>query len=77
MIELGVEDLGDLILGLAIDFDWRGRWLDAVRYDVGCSGFELRDMEHRVYRAHRVGEANRERERTDLRDDGVRAKILF
>ena len=29
-IELGVEDLGDLILGLAIDFDWRRRWLDVV-----------------------------------------------
>ena len=59
-IKLGVEDLGDLVLGLAINFDWRRRWLDMVRYDVGCSGFELRDMEHRVYCAHRVGEANRE-----------------
>ena len=76
-IELGIEDLGDLVLGLAIDFDWRRWWLDAVRYDIGCSGFELRNMEHRVYRGHRVREANREGERTDLCDDGVRAEILF
>ena len=60
VIELGVKDLGDLVLGLTIDFNWWRRWLDAVRYDVGCSGFKLRDMEHRVYHTHRVGEANRE-----------------
>ena len=59
-IELGVEDFGNLILGLAIDFNWWRWWLDAVRYDVGCSRFELLDMEYRVHRVHRVGEANHE-----------------
>ena len=58
VIKLGVKDLGDLVLGLAINFNWRRQWLDAVRYDVGCSGFKLRDMEHRVYRTHRVREVN-------------------
>ena len=60
MIELGVEDFGNLILGLTINFNWQRRWLDTVRYDVGCSGFELRDMEYGVHCAHRVGEVNHE-----------------
>ena len=76
-IELGVKDFGNLVLRLTIDFDWRRWWLDAVRYDVGCSEFELQDMEYRVYHAHRVREVNRERKQANLCDDGVRAEILL
>ena len=34
LVDLGVEDFGDLIFGFAIDVDWRWRWLDVVRNGV-------------------------------------------
>jgi len=40
-VDLGVEDLGDLELWLAVNFDWRGWWLGSVGDGVGHSWFEL------------------------------------
>ena len=34
LVELGVEDFGDLIFGFAVNVDWRQKWLDAVRDGV-------------------------------------------
>ena len=41
MIKLRVEDFSNLVLGLAVNFNWWRQWLDVVRYDIRCSGFEL------------------------------------
>ena len=30
LVELGVEDFGDLIFGFAVDIDQRQRWLDTI-----------------------------------------------
>jgi len=40
-VDLGVEDLRDLELWLAVNFDWWGRWLGSVGDGVGYGCFEL------------------------------------
>ena len=48
MIDLGVEDLGDLKLRLTIDEDGRRRRLYSVGDRVWGCGFQHRYVEHRV-----------------------------
>ena len=45
LVELGVEDFGDLIFGFAIHVEQRWRWLDAVRNSIWSWWFEDKDME--------------------------------
>ena len=40
-VDLGVEDLGDLKLRLAVNFNWQGQWLGSVGDGVGHGWFEL------------------------------------
>jgi hypothetical protein len=47
-VNLGVEDLGDFVLKVAFDFNWCGRFFDAIRdcvRRVWTVWFEHRDVE--------------------------------
>ena len=47
-IDAGVQDFGDFVFGLSVDFYWRRRRLRAIREGVRSCRFELRNMEDRV-----------------------------
>ena len=53
-VDLGVEDLGDLVLRFTVDFDGRRRCLDASGDGVRCSGFQLRDVKDRMDGSHGI-----------------------
>ena len=77
MVNLGVEDLGDLELRFTIYFDrWRRR-LYPVWYGVGYGQFELGDMEDGVNGMHGIWKTERKREGAYLRDDGVGTQVLL
>ena len=53
-VDLGVEDLGDLVLRFTVDFDgWRRR-LNTSGDGVRSSGFQLRDVENWMDGTHGV-----------------------
>ena len=62
MVNLGVQDLGDLKLWFAIYLDWRRWGLSPVQYGVGDGWFKLGDVEYRVNCTHRVWESEGEGE---------------
>jgi hypothetical protein len=47
-VGLGVKDFGDLVLGFAVNFDWRWRRLGPLQNGVQDQRLEHRDMEDRV-----------------------------
>ena len=53
-VDLGVEDLGDLVLRFSVDFDGRRWCLDASGDGIRCSGFQLRDVENRMDGSHGI-----------------------
>jgi hypothetical protein len=57
VIDFAVNNFGDLILELTINFNGWGRGLDAVRKGVRVSGFKEAHMEYVMNLIHGVGEA--------------------
>jgi hypothetical protein len=53
-VDLGVKDFGDLILGFAINLDWRRRRLGPLQNGVQDQRLEHRDMKDRVDCTHAV-----------------------
>ena len=53
-VDLGVENLGDLVLWFTVDFDGWRRCLDTSGDGVRSSGLQLRDMENRMNGTHGV-----------------------
>jgi hypothetical protein len=56
-VDLRVEDLGDFVLGFAVDYNRRGWWLYSVRDCIRDVRFELGDMKDRMHGPHGVGES--------------------
>jgi hypothetical protein len=54
LVGLRVKDFGDLILGFAVNFDWRQRRLGLLRNGVRDQRLEHRDMEDRMDCTHAV-----------------------
>jgi hypothetical protein len=77
LIDLGVENLGDLKLLFSVDSDWRGRRLDAIGNGVRRSRFKLRHMEDGVNGSHGVGKSEGVGVGADLGNHFEGAKILF
>ena len=53
-VDLGVENLGDLVLWFTVDFDGWRRCLDTSGDGVRGSGLQLRDMKDRMDGTHGV-----------------------
>ena len=77
VVDFGVQDFGDLILLLVINFHQRRRLDFAVRNGAGFMGFELRDVKDGVDGSHILGELDLDGVGTGASDDLVRAKVLF
>ena len=54
VVDLGVQNLGDLKLRFTIDNDQGQWWLNLAGYGVRWCEFELRDVVDRVYGTHVV-----------------------
>ena len=54
LVNLGVENFGDLVLRFTIDFDGQRRRLNTSRDGVRSSGFQLRDVENWMDGTHGV-----------------------
>ncbi len=76
-INLGVEDLGDFVLGFSVDLDQRGRSLDTSGNGVRSFGLKLGDMEYGVDSPHGFGKTEGEGVSSGLSDDLVRAQKLL
>jgi hypothetical protein len=56
-IDLAVDNFGDLVLKLTVNFNGWGRGLDAVRKGVRVSGFKEAHMEYVMNLIHGAEEA--------------------
>jgi len=77
IIDSRVQDFGNLVLILIVDFHRRRRCDFAVRNGAGFVGFELRNMEDGVDGAHIGRELDPDGVGTGASDDLVRAKVLL
>jgi hypothetical protein len=76
VVNFAVNDLSNLILELAINFDGWGRGLNVVWKGVGVSGFKEVHVEHIMKLVHGVREAEAVCMSRDLLSDGEGAKFL-
>ena len=76
-IYLGIQDFGDLEFRFAVDQYGRWRVLDAAGNGVRSSGFQLGDMEHRVYGVHGVWQSESEGMGSDFGDNVEGSEILL
>jgi len=77
VVNLGVEDLGDLELWFTINFhQWRRR-LYPVQYGIGYGQFKLGDVEDGVNSVHGIWKAERKREGAYLCNDSVGPQVLL
>ena len=72
-----VQDFGNLVLILVVNFHRRRRCNFAVRNGAGFVGFELRNIEDGVDGAHIGRELDPDGVGTGASDDLVRAKVLL
>jgi len=77
VVNLGIEDLGDLELRFTINFHRWWRRLYPVWYGIGYGRFKLGDVEDWVNCMHGVWKVECEGERAYLGDDGIGPKVLF
>ena len=73
-VEFRVENLQNLILFFAIDFNWRWRWWGTIRNGIGFHRFQLRNMEYRMNGAEVHGKLESEGMGSGLSNDIKRSE---